>query len=604
MNAFPEPSPDDVLARARAAAGGEACARLRTLRLAGTVSAGGLSGPFSQRIDRARGRTSRTFALGPATISTGFDGACAWRRGPDGDVTRQDAAPALRAAVTQAWLDAHGWWSPHAATARYEALGLLEAEGRAHDVVRALPCGGDPVQLWFDRATNLLARTVQPGALGPDTVTRYADHRAVAGARLPFRVTVGTGDARFDRVVVLDRIAADEPIDEAELAAPAAAVDDLRFVDGTDRAAIAVAVIQNTVVVPVEVDGHPLRFVLDSGGVTLVTAETAARLGLHGEGLVQAGGMGPRPQGAGFVRVGRLAVGGAVVLERPLLHVLPLPGASAVLGVPVDGLLGAELFRRLVVRIDYERESLALLRPPAEPAPDWGERLPLTFYAHIPCVDAELDGLAAKFLLDTGNTGAVLLHAWPEGTPREGASAPTTVGWGVGGAIVGRLARGGQLRLGAHRIEAPALRVLEEAHGTRGAPGLAGNLGAAILSRFVVTFDYGCNAAWLAPNARFGAPFRVDRSGLRIHAVDDGFAVMAVMAGSPADEAGLRAGDRIVAVDGAAARGIPLHAQRRAWQERAAGTRVALRVERAGETFDAGFALRDLIPATRGDTAR
>jgi len=308
--------------------------------------------------------------------------------------------------------------------------------------------------------------------------------------------------------------------------------------------------------------------------------------------------------GAGFVRVERLAIGGAVVLERPLLHVLPLPGAGGVLGVAVDGILGAELFRRLVVRIDYERETLTLLRPPVEPGADWGERLALTFYAHIPCIEAELDGRAAKYLLDTGNSGAVLLHAWPDGTSREGASVATTVGWGVGGAIVGRLARGGSLRLGGHRIDAPALRVLEDGDPARGAPGLAGNIGAAILSRFDVTLDYGRNAAWLAPNARFGAPFHVDRSGLRIHAGDGAFDVVAVMAGSPAAQAGLRAGDRIVEVDGAAAGGIALHAQRRAWQESAPGTRVALRVERAGAAFDAGFALRDLIPARFAEPRR
>jgi hypothetical protein len=587
--------PDVVLARARAAAGGEACGRVRTLRIEGRIAAGGLSGPFEQRIDLAIRRSARTFTLGPARYAAGFDGARAWSRGPNGDVTLQDSEAGLRAAVTQAWLDARGWWSPTHGPAHAESLGVLLADERAHDVLRVTPEGGDPMQLWFDGATHLLARVVQ-SVHGRDSITRFDDHRDVDGVRLPFRSAAGSGDARFDRVVVADRIVLNETIAAAELEAPAAVVDDVAFVDGGVRATLAIEVIQNTIVVPVNVDGHALRFILDSGGVTLLLAETVARLGLRSEGRLEAAGAGGRSVSAGFVRVQRLVIGEAVVLANQLVHELAMPGASDVLGVRVDGLLGADLFRRLVLRIDYERQSLTLLRPQVEPEAGWGERLALTFFAHIPCVDAVLDGQPGQFWLDTGNSGAVLLHARPGGMQPALVSAVTTVGWGVGGAIRGRLARGTRLVLGHTEIDAPALRVLDGGEGALSTPGLAGNLGGAILSRFVVTFDYARNAVWLAPNGRFGAPFPLDRSGLRIHAHAGGFVVVAVMAGSPADEAGLRVGDVIVAVAGVAAEGIPLHAQRRAWQESAEGTPVRVRVERAGALVEARFVLRDLVP--------
>ena len=109
--------------------------------------------------------------------------------------------------------------------------------------------------------------------------------------------------------------------------------------------------------------------------------------------------------------------------------------------------------------------------------------------------------------------------------------------------------------------------------------------------------DHSRRTAWLAPNARIGAPFPVDRSGLRIHAHRAGFEVMAVMAGSPAEAAGLHVGDVIVDVDGTPAKSIPLHVQRRAWQEAAPGTRVRVGVTRAGVAREAGLELRDLVPA-------
>lgn len=590
------PSLATVLARARAAAGGAACDGIRTLHMTGTIHAGGLSGPSVRRVDRINLRALREFTLGPAAYATGFDGVNAWRRGPNGEVTLQDAEAGLRAAVTQAWLDASGWWSPTAGAAHLEPVGTREVDGRRFDVVQALPAGGEPAQLWFDAATHLLAR-VQQSVMGRAMVTCLDDYREVDGARLPFRAITGSGDPRFDRIDVIERITANAPLDARDLAPPASVGGDLHFIDGRERAVVDVAVIQNTIVVPVTIAGHALRFVLDSGGVTLLTAAAAARLGLPVEGRLEAGGAGGQSATAGFVRVPRLAVGAAVVLERPLLRALDMPEANDVLGVPVDGILGAELLRRLVVRIDYEGERLELLAPAAEPQPDWGEPLPLAFFAHIPCVAATLDNEPAQFWLDTGNSGAVLLHAQAGLAPPRDATAVTTIGWGIGGAIHGRLARARSLRLGGIALAAPALRVLEDDEGALATPGLAGNIGGAVLGRFLVTFDYARRTVWLAPNARIEAPFAVDRSGLRIHAHREGFEVVAVMAGSPAEAAGLRVGDVIVDVDGTPATAIPLHAQRRAWQESAPGTHVGVGVTRAGVARAADLVLRDLVPA-------
>ena len=604
MNSFPEselPSHgaatgEAVMNQARHAAGGAACGDLRSLRIEGQVNAGGLSGSFDQHVDVERRRSVRTFVLGPAGYTSGFDGVGSWRRGPNGDLTVQDTEAGLRSALTQAWLDARAWCSPTHDATQVDSLGIRLADGREHDVVSVLPVGGNPAQLWFDRATHLLALAVQQDMLGRELVTRFDDYRAVDGVQLPFRMRTGSGDVRFDRVVTADRIFLNEPIAEADFKAPSGGVGQVEFVAGDESATIGVAVIQNTIVVPVSIDGHSLSFVLDSGGTTLLTAATAARLGLRSEGQFEASGMSGNTVSVGFVRARQLIIGSAVVLSDQLLHVLPMPGASDVLGAPVDGILGAEVFRRLVLRIDYELEAITLLRQPAKPEPDWGERLPLTFLAHIPCVDGVLDGQAKKFLLDTGNSGAVLLHARPDAAPRDGASAATTIGWGVGGAIAGRLARGRCLKLGGVEIEAPALRMLEDDNRSMLGSGVAGNVGGAVLSRFLVTFDYAASAVWLAPNTRLGAPFHVDRSGVRIHANNDGFEVVAVMAGSPADNAGLRVGDVLVTVDGVPARAIALHAQRRAWQETPVGTRVAVRVNRSGTLFDAEVVLRNLIP--------
>ncbi|MFH1940983.1 MAG: PDZ domain-containing protein [bacterium] len=77
-----------------------------------------------------------------------------------------------------------------------------------------------------------------------------------------------------------------------------------------------------------------------------------------------------------------------------------------------------------------------------------------------------------------------------------------------------------------------------------------GNLGVVIISRFHVVIDYPHQRLLLTPNNQFGKPFEYNMAGLSMEQVNDGsLYVRDVIAGSPADEAGITKGDRIVAVD-------------------------------------------------------
>ncbi len=74
---------------------------------------------------------------------------------------------------------------------------------------------------------------------------------------------------------------------------------------------------------------------------------------------------------------------------------------------------------------------------------------------------------------------------------------------------------------------------------------LAGNLGAGILNRFRVLFDYAHDCLWLEPGPEFGAPLPRDRAGLNLEREDDVLVVRFVAPGSPAAAAGWREGERV-----------------------------------------------------------
>jgi hypothetical protein len=580
---------EQVLASALAAAGGAAWARVRTLRVEGSVRAGGLSGPYEQWVELETGRFAMRLSLGPATMAGGYDGAQSWQRGANGEVMVQDAEAGRRAAATDSWINARGWWFPGRHPATMASLGRRAADGVAFDVLRATPAGGQPVELWFDAATHLLARLVQE-VLGKTSVRRFEDHRAVGGLRLPFRLASGNGDPRFDRVTEIATIAVD---------VPAQAFADVAFLAGGTRAILPIELLGNHVFVAGEIAGHALRFLLDTGGVNLLAATAARRIGLASVGAIEARGPGEQSVGSGFARVERLVIGGAVALERQLLRVLDMPGFDDVEGVQVDGVLGVELFKRLAVQIDYALRELSLAEPASFVAPPHAQSLPLTFFGHFPGIAAEIDGVGGQFWLDTGNRGGlVLLAPFVEQhrlADRYPTTAPTTIGWGIGGPARGRLARGGRLVLGAARVDAPVLRLPIDNGGALAIRHVAGNIGGEILRRFVVAFNYSRRQVHLAPNADAAKPFDADRSGLWINRHARGAIVGAVMAGSPAEEAGLRVDDVIVAIDGEAASAIGLDALRRRLAGSPAGRRVTFDVLRGADAIQAALVLRDLV---------
>ena len=465
-------------------------------------------------------------------------------------------------------------------------------------MLRCVPAGGQWVELWFDASSHLLARLVQE-VLGKPSVRRFEDHREVRGLRVPFRIARGNGDPRFERVTEFAALAIDETPPSDAFDVPPQAFTDVAFLDGGTQARIAIELLNNHVFVAVEIAGHPLRFLLDTGGVNLLATTAAQRIGLASIGALEARGPGEQPVGSGFARVERLVIGGAVALERQLVRVLDMPGFDDVEGVQVDGVLGVELFKRLVVQVDYAGRELLLADAAAFVAPPAASSLPVTFFGHFPGIAAELDGLAGQFWLDTGNRGGLVLLApfveEHELASRYAASPLTTIGWGIGGRAQGRLARGGRLALGTVVVDAPVLRLPIADGGALAIRHVAGNIGGEILRRFVVTFDYARRVVHLVAGESAARPFDVDRSGLWINRHAHGAIVGAVMAASPADTAGLRVDDVIVAVAGEPASAIGLDALRRRLAESSAGTRITFDVLRGDEEIQAALVLRDLV---------
>ena len=237
--------------------------------------------------------------------------------------------------------------------------------------------------------------------------------------------------------------------------------------------------------VGVENSVSPLRFLVDTGAeVTVVETRAADRLGLRHGPRVLVRGVGGTTTGS-WCSEFRGELGGVRLPRRTLI--LDLDRFQKAVGAPVDGLVGADFFRRRVVQFDFKENRLRLLKSVSGLARD--EAIRLRLGAHGFLLPAAVDeGPAAWVRLDTG-CAAALHWVTGEGVPSQVDRAPV-----IGVAAVGVRTIRGTLRIGGRTWE----RVPMECHAAPMFPDESGLLGNGFLTTFrAVTLDGRRGRLWM-----------------------------------------------------------------------------------------------------------
>jgi hypothetical protein len=501
--------------------------------------------------------------------------------------------------VDEAYRRSVSYWYPGRHKAAISDSGEQKEGGRTFRVLRITPEGGRPFDLWLDAATLLADRTVERRSNELHT-THFSGYRTVEGIKLPFASLETNGEPKYDQSVVIESIEVN-PVRRESLAArfapPERKADDFSIAGGAASAVMPFRLVNNHLYVQAAVEGKPVQFLFDSGGLNAVTPAAVARLGLKPEGAIQMKGVGGS-EDVGLTRVQEVRTGD-VSLRDQTFFVLPLKGLPEAEGMAVDGLLGFELFKRFVVRVDYAAQTLTFTRPEAYQDPAGATVVPFTFDERTPQVEGKLDGLPGKFAIDTGSRTFLTINrpfAEEHGLrARYGATVEAMSGWGVGGGVRSVLARGGVLELGNLKVASPVIDIVVSEKGSFNNLYQAGNVGGGLLKRFIVTFDYGRQRLLFEPTANSGVADTWDRSGLWInHGSGNDFPVMDVAAGSPAAEAGLQAGDSIQSFDGKTGSELTLAGARQLLLA-APGTRVKVKVRGPRGEREATLILRDLV---------
>ncbi len=592
-------TPAQIFAANRIASGGAAWDGKAALRTDFAYTGQGLKGKVEEVVDFAGARFVERYDLGVMTGAQGFDGKEAWSQDASGTVTIENGGNQRQIAVSEAYRDANLWWRPDFGGAVVQSAGSKSDDGHLCNVLRITPKDGNPFDAWFDAKTNLLYRVVENQ--GPQTVTvTTSDYKNVDGAAIPAAIRTSTGDKKYDQIQTLTSAAFLPAQPDGAFAPPKVAVADFAIAGGAKETSFPFQLINNHIYADVQVNGKgPYLFIFDTGGVNLVTPPTAMGLGLDIKGKLQASGAGSGHMQAGITKVSSLALGAATISNQVFM-VLPLNEMSNVEGVDETGMVGFETFRRFVTRIDYGAKTMTLIQPGAFDPKDAGTPIPIAFNDRTIEVQATYDGVNGHFIIDTGSRASLTLNG-PFVTSnglraKAGKGVEAVDGWGVGGPSSAFVSRGHALMLDGYDIKGPVVEMSTDKGGAFADASIAGNIGAGILKRFVVTLDYGRSLMYLKPVAGTVADLDTfDRAGMWINNSAKGFEVVDVTKGSPAEKAGLMKGDVITAVDGTPGEEIKLYDLRQRLRDGAPGSEIYFTVMRGKTAKMLKITLRDQI---------
>ncbi|WP_299013786.1 PDZ domain-containing protein [uncultured Polaribacter sp.] len=290
--------------------------------------------------------------------------------------------------------------------------------------------------------------------------------------------------------------------------------------------------INNLIVIPLEINGKKLSFILDSGVNKTIIFDLAQNdsIALLNTEKIELRGLGTGEAVDAILSTKNILKLKGIVSYNEAVYVILKDyfDLSSKMGVTIHGIIGYNLLRDFVVKINYKSKKLTFYS-----SKDYQlkkcrkcEILRLQMHRKKPYinVDVQLDTIGTKLtkvkmLIDSGGSDALWLfeHSKPNiKTPI--LFFKDILGEGLSGTIYGNRSRIPKLKVGNFTLLKPTISFLDTvtSKNARSFKARNGSIGGNILKRFKIWLDYRNQKIMLKKNGSFTKGFNYNMSGLEV----------------------------------------------------------------------------------------
>lgn len=400
----------------------------------------------------------------------------------------------------------------------------------------------------------------------------------------------------------------------------------------------------NLIIIPVEVNGVELSFVLDSGvskpilfnltnidSLQMNKVETILLRGLGGGAPVEA----IKSKG------NFLSIGNAININQDIYVVFDKSiNFTRRLGRPVHGIIGFDLFKNFIIEINYASKYIVLHKPENYKYKSCQrcETFDLWFYKNKPYMTGEIEVnsefIPIKLLIDTGSSDALWIFENEEKglIPTKNMYFEDFLGKGLSGNIYGK-----RSKIERFKLKSFELNNVNTAFPDSTSISFArlnternGSISGEVLKRFNLIVDYQNQKITLKKNRNFKSAFSYNKSGIiieqdgvmivrerekrsglgfndgndsNIHvetithyklSVKPAYTIVEIRKDSPAESAGLLVGDIILTINGKDTHTLELQNVISYFKSKS-GKQINLKIDRNGKIMLFEFRLEDVF---------